>query len=233
MKDKKRVIVSLGTADYNRGRERLKSSLQINQNYAGDFYLFNNESEVGAPSHKENPYAFKVYAFQKMKSMGYNQVLWLDCSVWAIKSITPVFDKISEDGYICQQAGHMAGRWTNDKALEYFHISRDEAMQIEMYGNAGFLGLDFDDPLASEFFERWKHSMASGMFKGEWTNHTRTESRDERCDGHRHDMSCGSIIRHKLGMKMQSGMDYLQYVYDHDKTPHNDTVCLFAQGLRG
>jgi hypothetical protein len=48
-----------------------------------------------------------------------------------------------------------------------------------------------------------------------------------------YDMSCGSIIRHKLGMKMQSGMDYLQYVYDHDKTPHNDTVCLFAQGLRG
>jgi hypothetical protein len=34
-------------------------------------------------------------------------------------------------------------------------------------------------------------------------------------------------------MKLQSGMDYLQYVYDGDKIPHNDTVCLFAQGLRG
>jgi hypothetical protein len=168
-----------------------------------------------------------------MKNMGYNQVLWLDCSVWALKTITPVFDKITEDGYICQQAGHMAGRWTNDRALEYFHVSRDEAMQIEMYGNAGFLGLDFDHPTANEFFNRWKHSMEAGMFKGEWTNHTRTESRDERCDGHRHDMSCGSIVRHQLGMKLQSAMDYLQYVYDGDKTPHNDTVCLFAQGLRG
>ena len=87
MKDNKRVIVSLGTSDYNRGRERLKSSLQLNSNYAGDFFLFHNESDIGAPSHKENPYAFKLHAFEKMKNHGYNQVLWLDCSVWALKSI--------------------------------------------------------------------------------------------------------------------------------------------------
>jgi hypothetical protein len=233
MKDNKRVIVSLGTGDYNRGRERLKSSLHLNQNYAGDFYLFSEESEVGAPSHKENPYAFKIYAFELMRSKGYNQVLWVDCSVWALKTVTPVFDKITEDGYICQQAGHMVGRWTNDRTLDYFGITRDEAMEMEMYGNAGFLGLDFDQPIANHFFLLWKQSMLDGMFKGEWTNHTRTESRDERCDGHRHDMSCGSIIRHQLGMKLQSGMDYLQYVHDGEKIPHNDTVCLFAQGLRG
>jgi hypothetical protein len=46
-------------------------------------------------------------------------------------------------------------------------------------------------------------------------------------------MSCGSIIRHQLGMKLQSGMDYLQYVNDGPKIPHNDTVCLYAQGIRG
>jgi hypothetical protein len=232
MRDNKRAIVSLGTPDYMRGLERLKSSLQVNQNYAGDFFLFCSEDEVGAPSHKENPYAFKIYAFEKVASMGYNQVLWLDCSVWAIKSITPIFDKITEDGYICQQAGHLAGTWTNDNALIYFNLSRDEAMKIEMYGNAGFLGLDFNQPIAREFFSRWKKSMQDGMFKGQWSNDRRTESPDERCRGHRHDMSCGSIIRHQLGMKMQSGMDYLQYVYDGVKIPNNDTVALFAQGLR-
>jgi len=233
MKEIKRAIVSLGTSEYNLARERLGISLMQHLHPSDSFHLFSMEDEVGAPSHKENPYAFKIYAFEEMRKLGYNQVLWVDSSVYAIKSITAIFDKINEDGYICQQAGHMVGRWTNDRTLEYFGITRDEAMQMEMYGNAGFLGLDFDQPIANDFFNRWKQSMLDGMFKGEWVNHSRTESQDERCDGHRHDMSCGSIIRHQLGMKLQSGMDYLQYVYDGEKIPHNDTVCLFAQGLRG
>jgi hypothetical protein len=231
--NKRRAIISLGTNDYNRGRERLRSSLQINENYAGDIFLYSEEHEVSSPSHKENPYAFKIYAFETIKNLGYNQILWVDCSVWAIKSITPIFDIISQDGYICQEAGHHVGTWTNDRALEYFGLSRDEAMSIMMYGNAGFLGLDFDTPIANDFFNQWKQSMLDGMFKGEWTNNNQTESNDARCLGHRHDMSCGSIIRHRLGMKLQSGMNYLQYIDDFNRTPHNDSVCFFAQGLRG
>ena len=100
-----------------------------------------------------------------------------------------------------------------------------------MYGNAGFLGLDFDTEISNEFFNQWKQSMLDGMFKGEWSNINNTESQDARCLGHRHDMSCGSAIRHRLGMKLQSGMDYLQYVDDNNRTPNNDSVCFFAQGL--
>jgi len=195
--------------------------------------LFTEESQVGSPLHQDNPYAFKIYAIEEMKKRGYNQVLWVDCSVWAIKSIVPVFDIITKDGYVCQDAGHFVGRWTNDRTLQYFGLSRDEAMQIPMYGNAGFLGLDFDTEIANTFFNQWKQSMLDGMFVGSWTNHNKSESQDERCDGHRHDMSCGSIIRHRLGMKMQSGMEYLQYYYDFNPHPHNETVCLFAAGMRG
>ena len=226
-------VVSLGTSDFTRARTRLAESMRNSTNWSGDFHLFTDESQVGSPMHQDNPYAFKIYAIEEMKKRGYNQVLWIDCSVWAIKSIVPVFDLISADGYVCQEAGHVVGRWTNDRTLDYFGILRDEAMEIQMYGNAGFLGLDFNTDIANEFFNRWKKSMQDGMFCGNWTNIGNTESQDTRCDGHRHDMSCGSIIRHQLGMKLQSGMDYLQYYYDWQPTPHNDTVCMFAAGMRG
>jgi len=228
---KKRAIISLGTESYMRGRERLRSSLEINNNFVGSVYLYGFEHEVHAPSHKENPYAFKVCAFEEIKRHGFEQILWVDCSVWAIKNVMKVFEVMDADGYICQEAGHMVGTWTNDRALDYFGVSRDEAMNIMMYGNAGFLGLDFTTEIANEFFNKWKQSMMDGMFKGEWSNNDKTESQDERCMGHRHDMSCGSIIRHQLGMKLQSGQDYLQYVTDDNKVPNNDSVCFFAQGL--
>lgn len=230
---KRTCVVSLGTDDYTKARQRLEKSMRNPINWSGDFHLFTEECQVGSPMHQDNPYAFKIYAIEEMKNRGYNQVLWVDCSVWAIKSIVPIFDIISTDGYICQEAGHNVGRWTNDRTLNYFGISRDEAMDIPMYGNAGFLGLDFDTEIANNFFNKWKQSMLDGMFIGEWNNNNQTESQDSRCDGHRHDMSCGSIIRHNLKMKMQSGMDYLQYYYDFAPNPHNDTVCLFAAGMRG
>lgn len=229
---KNKCIVSLGTPDYNLGRERLRKSL-VQHAPGVSIYLFTKEHQVGAPVHHENPYAFKIYTIQLARELGFEQILWVDCSVWAIKDISPVFDIIEEDGYICQEAGHKVGRWTNDRALNYFGINRDEAMKIDMYGNAGLLGLDFTNPIAVEFFDKWKASMEAGMFKGYWKNNDHTESWDLRCDGHRHDMSCGSVIRHNLGMKMQSGNEILQYVNSPVELPNNEKVYFFAQGLRG
>jgi len=68
------------------------------------------------------------------------------------------------------------------------------------------------------------------MFKGAWNNNNQTESQDPRCKGHRHDMSCGSIMVNQLGMKYKSGNDYLNYAAPNE-TPRNETVIFFAQGL--
>jgi hypothetical protein len=97
MSNNKVAVISLGTEDYEKGRLRLAQTLSVMDNYAGDFFLFENESECNSPIHRRNPYAFKIYAIEKVRDMGYNQILWLDCSVYVIKSIVPIFDKISED----------------------------------------------------------------------------------------------------------------------------------------
>ncbi len=225
-----RAIVSLATrrGNYVKSLNRLEESLRLDENM--DFIGFIGEQSVGAPLHINNPYAFKIYAIEQARSRGYDQVLWLDSSVFAIKDTKPVWDKIDATGYIMQSAGFRTGNYCNDFALDYFKVSRDEAMEMFMYGNAGMLGLDFTTEIANHFFEEWKKSMLNGCFKGAWDNVAKTESQDERCWGHRHDMSAGSIIANNLQMKYQPGDEILDYSAPY-KQPRNETIIFYAQGM--
>lgn len=201
---------------YYRGQKRLLDEM-INHGYRGKFGLWCSTLPKGSPTHSDNPYAFKVYAIQEGIDAGHNLVWWMDSSVYPVKKVTPVIDKCLEQGYVFEEAGHLAGNWTNDATLAYFGISRDEAMNIPMF-SAGFTMLDFNHAISKEFFNQWKRSCELGYFKGRWTNIDKSQSADERCYGHRHDMSCASIIAYKLGMKLESGGDYLAYVGDGHET---------------
>lgn len=228
----KKAIVSFANSkqNYVKGLARLNESLRCN--FDGDFIGFIGENSVGAPLHTENPYAFKLYCIEKAVEAGYTQILWLDSSCFAIKNVQPIFDEIEKDGFIFQDSGHWLGTWTNDQTLDYFGMTRDEAMEVRMIGNAGFLGLDFEQELPQEFFGKWWKAMSSGYFKGAWHNNDKTESQDERCRGHRHDMSASSAIVRNMGLTplMKHGEEWLQYAGLFDKTL-NDTIILKAQGL--
>lgn len=212
-----KCIVSFAnqTGNYIRGLARLVESLR--NNFDGDVLAFTNEESIGAPKHTENPYSFKVYAIQKAIDAGYTQILYLDSSVFAIKNVQPVFDVIESEGYIMQEAGHYVGNWCNDATLDYFGITREDANEMLMYGNAGFLGLNMEYGTAAQFYAMWYASMQHGMFKGSWSDH-------------RHDMTCGSIIANKLGMTYKSGNEWLQYAGVYDAVA-NDTIIFKAQGV--
>lgn len=212
-----RAIVSLANerGNYYKGLCRLAES--VRGRFDGDFFGFMGEHSVGAPRHSDNPYAFKIYAIDYVRGKGYDQILWLDCSVWAIKNVNPVFRKITDQGYIMQEAGQFVGRWCNDRTLAYAGLSREEANKMLMYGNAGFLGLDFNNPTASEFFTGWSRYMSDGQFIGSWNDH-------------RHDMTCGSIIANRLKMKYETGTSWLQYAAP-GQDPLNESIIFFAQGL--
>lgn len=202
--------------NYRAGAARLAMSLEEHWNH-GSWLILNGEEQIGAPLHKENPYAFKIYAIEKALSMGYDEILYLDSSVFAVKDVEPAFDMIRNQGYLMQYSGHFVGQWCNDQTLKYYEYTRQEAMSMPMYGNAGMLGLDFKDPLVRLFFKKWKQAMLDGMFKGSW-------------DDHRHDMTCGSIIAYRLDMKFEPGDQILQYAAPED-APNNDSIIFYAQGL--
>lgn len=222
---KKRVIVNLATDKYTNSRKRMRES--ISQFWNGDTMFFENESEVGAPLHKDCPYGFKVYTIEKAIASGYDQILWIDSSVYAIKDLTPVFDDIEQNGMIFQDAGHILRTWTNDRTLDYFGISSEEAEGIRMIGNAGFLGFDFTNDTAKRFLEWWKQSMLDGMFNDSGQEPTQKFKR------HTWDMSCSSSIVYKMGLThmMKSGIEWLQYVDTDEDKPFNDKVLMFARGI--
>lgn len=228
----KRAIISFANKKglYVERMARLSESLR--NNFDGDFLGFVGEASCGAEPHEQNPYNFKVHCWQKAIDAGYTSILWLDSSCFAIKNITPVFEFIEENGYLIQDSGHFLGTWANDRALEYFDITRDKAMEIRMIGNAGFLGLNMNNQASHDFFRDWKQSMHDGIFKGAWSNNDKTESQDERCLGHRHDMVCSSAIFYKMGSipeGMLSGEEMLQYAGLFDETL-NDKIYFKAQG---
>ncbi len=223
----KNAIINIATGRYIGGQKRLEKSLS---GMDVDFYGWTRESQVGAPPHSNNPYSFKTHAFRKIftHENKYDNVLWVDASVWAVKDVAPIFEHIQKHGYIMQEAGHMAGKWTNDRALMEFGITRDDAMNIPMYGNAGFLGLSITSGVAMEFLNRWHNASMAGLFRGAWTNTNNSESMDERCAGHRHDMSLGSIIANDLGMDYVSGDKWLAYAKPNESV--NDDMILKACG---
>lgn len=225
---KKRAVISFANqnGNYYQALARLGDSLK--GRFEGDFIGYIGEKSIGAPLHSEIPYAFKIHAINCAIQHGYEQILWLDSSVYAIRPIDHLFDIIGEQGYLMQDSGWHIGEWTNDHSLDTFKISRDEAMTMKCYGNAGLLGLDTTNKTAIKFLALWGYY--SELFKGDWNNHDNSESNDPRCKGHRHDMSIGSIIANKMGMKFHPFTEILQYAAP-DTEPVNDTICLFAQGI--
>jgi hypothetical protein len=211
-----KAVVNLSTPIYERGRNRLANSL--NGNFDGTLFTYTNEAEVGAEPHRDNPYSFKVYAIEKVRNLGYTKILWLDASCYAIKNIQPIFDWMDEKGIFMEEAGHWTGTWTNDATLGYFGISREQAMGMSMF-SAGFLGLNFENKISVDFFDKWKSSMLAGCFKGDWSNH-------------RHDMTCGSIIACQMGLdKIYSkGGHYLAYIGEAYGKPQDSVLIYLENG---
>lgn len=226
----KRAVVSFSNSrgNYYAGMKRLEESLVGKFN--GTFLGFTDEDSIGAPNHMISHYAFKIHAIAHALRKGFTNLLWLDASVYAVGSIDHIFDEIESNGYIMQEAGHMVGTWSSDETLNYFKITRDEAMEMPMYGNAGFLGLDFRYEIANSFFSSWATAMVSGLFMQDWNNTDNHLSSDPRCKGERQDMTSGSIIANILGMKYKKGDEILEYATE-EMPLKNDTIVLRAAGM--
>lgn len=216
----KRCIVNLATnKHYLKGQKRLIDSLDYTKcTYDCTIFNYSDTDTVNSPKHEDNPYAFKIYAIDRLRSNGYNQILWLDASVYAVKNIEPVFDWLTEKGIFLEEAGHLCGTWAPQYVLDYFGITKDDAMQMPMFA-AGYCGFDFTNPISIEFFAEWKESMLNGMFKGNWQ-----ESR--------HDMTCGSIIANKRGLLplYSPGGQFFAYIGESYGEP-KESVCFHLKGM--
>jgi len=201
------TIVNFATGHYLRGQQRLSQSL-----HAYNFLGFTDYRQIGSPPHAASPYQFKIHAIEKAFEKD-DIVLWADASMWLVGDLSKIETLIKEDGYFMSEAGHWVGTWTNDFTKAYFNLTEEEAKVpggFFMF-SAGLTGLNKQSPVAMEFFRQWKESALAGCFKGDWSNH-------------RHDMTCGSIIAQRLGMKYQRGGQHMSYIGNGYSAPEAGTV---------
>jgi hypothetical protein len=210
-----------GAGSYRKKLQRLEQSLK--GNFDGDLLLFTDYKAISSPRHDEIPYAFKPRSILKDIDLGYEQILWLDSPIWAVKSIQPVFDYIKANGYVFfDNIGHPLGPWCNDRTLNHFGIKREDSFHVKqiMACAMGFsvdsIG-DFSDYFDLEYY------------KGEWENDELTESQDRRVRGHRHDQAVMSCVIHKLGKTILKGQDTFFAYYAHREVMEiSDSVCLYS-----
>lgn len=207
------VVVNFSTPNYARAQQRLRLSLQGHKMLMLDSY-----TAIGSPTHQESPYQFKIHAIESAFEFD-DIVLWVDSSMFLVGDLSVIENLIKRDGYFMSEAGHWTGKWTNQFTRNYFKATPEE-MKVPGGGymfSAGLLGLDKNSPLAMEFFRQWKASALAGCFKGDWQSH-------------RHDMTCGSIIAQRLGMRYQRGGQHMSYLGPGYSAPEKDSV-FHLQGM--
>jgi hypothetical protein len=179
-----------------------------------ELFVFQDESEIGAPRHSDNPYAFKVYAIDKVRNAGYRIVLWCDSVLQLTRPIEELLPEVVQSGVYLAQDGWKTGMFANDRALQYFGVTRDQAMEISAIW-ACFMGFDFANPITHEFFAKWKKACNDGIFRGGTFNTTQSESQDPRCRGHRHDQTCAELISYQMGLPRCLAVLHHEPTYGH------------------
>jgi len=206
------IIVNFATQQYRSAQKRLMNSV-------GGKGLFICDYPPGWPTHQQSPYEFKIHAIREGLKVD-EIVLWVDSSMYLKGDLKKIEDIIVNDGYFFEEAGHWCGRWTNQHTRDYFKVTEQEMKQesggLFMF-SAGLLGLNKNSEVAMQFLDQWEASAKAGCFRGDWSEH-------------RHDMTAGSIIAQRLGMKYQRGGSHLSYVGPGYAVPEQGSV-FYCQGI--
>jgi hypothetical protein len=165
-----------------------------------DIYTYSKFEDIGSPTHQQSPYEFKMHSIRTVYMKGYDIVIWCDSPARLLRSISSWIPEIEKRGVYLQEDGHPLGSWANDRALEAFGMSRDDAMKLKTV-YASIMAFDFRHPITKQFLYRWKDCADKGLFKGKWKNDEFTESKDPRCEGHRHDQTCAELVANEMGIK--------------------------------
>ena len=192
---------------YAAGQARMVASLRAH-GYRGETLLWRDALPPGCPTHEITPYAFKVWAIQHARAQGFQRVAWLDSSIVAVNSLTPIANWLrTQPVFIHAQPATMVGNWASDDSIQWLRIEREQAMLIHSL-DASVLFFDFTRPSASRVFERWHAAALAGTpFRGSHRNDLGQVSADPRVLGHRHDQTILSIIAWQEGLPAYQWFD--------------------------
>ena len=189
--------INIDGTPYKRGQERLIESLKYH-GFRYDILAFQDWPKMKYDT--SCGYNIKAAAFDEAIKQGYERILWLDSSVWAIKKVEPLFDYIDQTGWYFYSNGFTVRQTSDDQSLAYFGMSADEAAEVGDISSSMF-GLHMGNPKAQQFLEKWLQSARDGRWAT--SRQHNSGSQDPRYLFDRQDQTCASILRHQLDMKME------------------------------
>lgn len=181
-----------------------------------DFLGFTSVNQIDCDPHQVIPYKFKPYAIEKARSLGYDLVIWCDSPIHVVKPLDQFWEFLEDEKYaFFDNIGHSCGMWSNDKCLDYFSVSREEAMKIKMI-MACCMGFNFTDPVVKNIHDEYLE-LADMLFPGSW-------------DNHRHDQTVMSFLLNRDGLNILIGQDtFFAYKNHHGVLPISESVCLISE----
>lgn len=200
------VIVTFANKPrFTGGVKRMRDSL-VKNDFKGQVIAFSNYSEIESPTHEQIPYAFKIYAIEKARAMGYKLILWLDSITYAIKPMSNLELYLASHEMILISGGFKVKEWTNKKVLRKWSKYAEENLII-----GGCMGFNFNKERTNNLFEDIKRNIND--FKGSWHDH-------------RHDQSLISVLVAKHDIKL-CPYQFVTYQY---QTPNPlEETCLFFE----
>lgn len=183
--------------------------------------------------------AFKTFCFHEAKRRGYEDILWIDSPIVALRSLEPIFQMIHDNGYVTftNNYGQSLGQWSSDEVLARHGISREEAMLIPETPTS-VIGLNLTRDLGRDFLDRWHQMTTDGLtcrgtsapiqsvedhYAIAWNKDGRV-SKDPRVGGHRFDQTAAGIIAHQMGMLPYA--DHLRDIHYKGTLINRQTILL-------
>lgn len=210
---------------YPKGQQRLLESLR-NVGYSGNIMTWSNEP-INEYYDEVCPYTIKAAAFYEAQKAGYKHIVWLDCSIYAIREINSFFDLLASDAYYFWKSGWNLAQSSNDYAIQYYGYTRDEAEKLPECASS-IIGLNMDNPKCQNWLELFLKSAKDNVFHG--SRFHDNQSSDPRFKFHRQDQTAASFSFYKSGMEKMYEQDVLSaYVYDN-KT-YAESVYFLLKGM--
>lgn len=204
-----KVIVNLAVGNpfsswHHKGRIRLLKSLFKHE--TGEvFYMSNARRDVRLKS----PYEDKLAFIKQAKSDGHDMILWLDCSIQAIRPLDDIWKWIEEKGYYLYASEYNCAQTCNDNALGIYGVTRDDAENITDVAS-NVVGINLRHPIGSAFFHKWTRSLKTTANLGEkWpTEKQRLREGQPPFQFHRQDQSTASLAAKDLELQRHNHFVY-------------------------
>lgn len=200
-----KVIVNVAIAHedswYHRGAARLKESLkQINED--ADLVFTSNTQSISTP------YIDKLISIVDAYNAGYKHILYLDCSIMALKSIQPIWDMIASDGYYLYKSGFNCANTASDNVLNHFGLTRNT---VEKWDEAAtnVIGVNADHWFGQKLIKELQmHYIPECVNTIKWpTEEERLrDSKDPRFMFNRQDQTVISLIAGKYNMPIHDNI---------------------------